>query len=206
MGARSMLLLDYRAAAEPDKGVLFLQGQPLTWLDEYIRDIKDFDPVPGLVRRTHRVATRQRAIDGLPDAQGKRLAAFLDDAGIGDFVVVPVTRAGTVIAGLGLHFDRTVPPALPALVAGQVGRPLFDSLERVAACQSTGKRPITHLSRREMECLQWVAEGRTSREIGVILGLEERTVHAHLARATRKLEASNRSQAVASALRLGLVR
>lgn len=70
------------------------------------------------------------------------------------------------------------------------GRP---SIERMA------------LSPRERECLQWVAEGKTSWECGVILGLSERTVRFYLESARHKLGASNTIHAVTKAGKASLL-
>jgi DNA-binding CsgD family transcriptional regulator len=61
------------------------------------------------------------------------------------------------------------------------------------------------LSRREVECLSWASAGKTSVEMSEILGLSEYTVNHYLNRATRKLDAVNRVQAVAKAIRAGLL-
>jgi len=61
------------------------------------------------------------------------------------------------------------------------------------------------LSDRERECLFWVAEGKTSEEVGVILGLSASTANSHLTSAMQKLGARNRALAVATAIRQGLI-
>ncbi len=61
------------------------------------------------------------------------------------------------------------------------------------------------LSARELECLSWVAKGKTDEEIGLILVRSRETVHFHLGKAMKKLAASNRSHAVAIACGLGLI-
>jgi DNA-binding CsgD family transcriptional regulator len=61
------------------------------------------------------------------------------------------------------------------------------------------------LSLRERECLQWCAAGKTSAETGAILSISEVTVNWHLKNAARKLDAVNRTHAVAKAVNLGLV-
>lgn len=68
-----------------------------------------------------------------------------------------------------------------------------------------GRRPNVALSRREIECLSWASAGKTSVEMSEILGLSEYTVNHYLNRATRKLDAVNRVQAVAKAIRAGLL-
>lgn len=61
------------------------------------------------------------------------------------------------------------------------------------------------LTDREIDCLNWTAAGKTSAEISEILGLSEHTVNHYLNRATRKLDTVNRTQAVARALRMGII-
>jgi LuxR family quorum sensing-dependent transcriptional regulator len=68
-----------------------------------------------------------------------------------------------------------------------------------------GRRPGISLSRREIECLSWASAGKTSVEMSEILGLSEYTVNHYLNRATRKLDAVNRVQAVVKAIRAGLL-
>jgi two-component system nitrate/nitrite response regulator NarL len=64
--------------------------------------------------------------------------------------------------------------------------------------------PIGDLTPREVEVLALLCEGLSSKEIGRRLDLSEPTVKTHLAHIYRKIGATNRAQAVAVALRLGL--
>lgn len=75
---------------------------------------------------------------------------------------------------------------------------------KVLDCRSETDAHVA-LSGREIECLSWVSAGKTSIEISGILGLSEYTVNHYLNRATRKMNAVNRVQAVAKAIRAGLL-
>ena len=61
------------------------------------------------------------------------------------------------------------------------------------------------LSQRELECLRWSAEGKTSSEISQIMSLSEHTINYYLVSAARKLDAVNRIQAVAQSIREGWI-
>ncbi|AKU17970.1 response regulator [Luteipulveratus mongoliensis] len=61
------------------------------------------------------------------------------------------------------------------------------------------------LSAREIEVLERVARGRTNAEIGRDLHVSEATVKTHLLRAFAKLEVSDRTSAVTTAMSLGLL-
>jgi DNA-binding CsgD family transcriptional regulator len=65
--------------------------------------------------------------------------------------------------------------------------------------------PLPHLTAREVECLYWVAAGKTSWEIGRLLSVAERTVVFHLQNTTRKLGVHGRQAAIARAIVLGLI-
>jgi len=61
------------------------------------------------------------------------------------------------------------------------------------------------LSERERECLAWVARGKSSWEISVIIGLSENTIAYYLKNAMKKMRAPNRVVAVVVAIRAGLI-
>jgi LuxR family quorum sensing-dependent transcriptional regulator len=74
----------------------------------------------------------------------------------------------------------------------------FDRLRGLAA-PTLERKP--RLTRRECEVLTWIANGKSAWEIGEILNISKRTVDEHAQTTFRKLDAANRTQAVAIALR-----
>lgn len=66
--------------------------------------------------------------------------------------------------------------------------------------------PLLPLSVREVECLQWVAAGKTDWDISVILAISEKSVNAYVERAKHKLGVTSRAQALVMALRHHLIR
>jgi two-component system, OmpR family, KDP operon response regulator KdpE len=93
-------------------------------------------------------------------------------------------------------------------ISGAVGRaPL--AREGIVVDALMQRRPSSekseiHLTEREREVLTWAARGKTSAEIAAILGVRERTVNFHCDRAMRRLDVTNRTQAVAKAIAQGL--
>lgn len=67
------------------------------------------------------------------------------------------------------------------------------------------KMVMKPLTARELTCLRWAAIGKTSWEVGVILGLAERTVNFHIHNACRKLDVHGRQAAITIALQAGLL-
>lgn len=71
--------------------------------------------------------------------------------------------------------------------------------------QSQTKTPLRQLSERELEVLRFVSNGKSNKQIADSLLISETTVKAHLRSVFRKLEVNDRAQAVAYAMRKGLV-
>lgn len=80
---------------------------------------------------------------------------------------------------------------------------LQDAIKRLRV--SENKEPPAKLTKREIECLTWATEGKSSWEISQILGCSERTAIFHLSNAANKLGATNRYQAISKALLSGII-
>ena len=68
-----------------------------------------------------------------------------------------------------------------------------------------GETPGEALTDREMEVLNLLAQGKTNKEIAKALVITERTVKFHVSSILRNLQATNRTEAVSQAARLGLI-
>jgi DNA-binding NarL/FixJ family response regulator len=87
-----------------------------------------------------------------------------------------------------------------------LGAVIENRLRRRRSEPSAAAKSNVHLTDREKEVLSWVGRGKTSAEIAIILGLSERTVNFHCDQAVKRLDVTNRTQAVATAVALGLIR
>jgi DNA-binding NarL/FixJ family response regulator len=120
----------------------------------------------------------------------------------------------------------SVSEAIRAGVAGYLLKDVgADELERAAKLAMEGKAVIhptltrmfleetrliprdspAPLSDREVEILQKVAYGASTREVAEELGISTHTVKTHMDRIFEKLEANDRAQAVAIAVRSGII-
>ncbi|MBI4683041.1 MAG: helix-turn-helix transcriptional regulator [Nitrospirae bacterium] len=64
---------------------------------------------------------------------------------------------------------------------------------------------ISPLSKREVEVLNWLKNGKSSWDIATILNISERTVNFHVRNIMQKLNAVSRTQAVAVAIENNLI-
>ena len=107
----------------------------------------------------------------------------------------------TIIAGARAYLDmgagpRLVREALDVVISGSIWAPrkllskLIDRLLSGEDASVTNPRP--HLTAREDQVLQLLLLARSNREIAEELGIEERTVKAHVGKLMRKIGAENR--------------
>jgi DNA-binding CsgD family transcriptional regulator len=65
------------------------------------------------------------------------------------------------------------------------------------------KQRTTGLTARQKQCLFWARQGKSSKDIGKILGISQDVVDQHIARACERLGVRTRIQAVIAAIREG---
>jgi len=70
---------------------------------------------------------------------------------------------------------------------------------------SNGIEKVPELSLREKECILWVARGKSSWDIGIIMSISENTVNFHIKNVMRKLDAASRTVAAIKAINLGFI-
>jgi LuxR family quorum sensing-dependent transcriptional regulator len=130
--------------------------------------------------------------------------ATIEDLGMNKGFLVPVIRASgstscVTMAGERPEFESRAKRAVYMLS-------LYAHARAVSLLDCTdGTRPRRELTLREREVLQWIAVGKSSWDVSVILGISERTVNWLISRATRKLNAVNRTHAVVNAIRAGQI-
>jgi DNA-binding NarL/FixJ family response regulator len=102
------------------------------------------------------------------------------------------------------------------LVKGTAPQQIRDSVRKVASGESLLPAAIAsklaesmahpELSERERQVLQYIANGRSNKEIGQVLYISENTVKAHVKSILTKLDAMGRTEAIAIATKRGLIR
>lgn len=122
-------------------------------------------------------------------------------AGASGYVLKDISKDELVRAIRVVHSGESlIQPALAKKVLKE-----FAHLAKGTQVQEQKHSLIRELSDREVEVLKLVAEGNSNKEIADKLSISEKTVKAHLRSTFRKLEVSDRAQAVAYAMRKGIV-
>jgi DNA-binding NarL/FixJ family response regulator len=139
----------------------------------------------------------------LPDMNGFELCRALRDelGGSTAIALVSGTRTSPIDVSSGLLIgadDYLVKPFDPNVLLARV-----HALARRVAPNGAGP-PAAGLTRRELEILRMLADGRDQAEIARALSVSPRTVGGHIEHILGKLGVHSRAQAVAAAYRLRL--
>lgn len=130
------------------------------------------------------------------------LALFVQEYGFNCWFITPVYHSDHGPAAVCFLGKRPPVSQSEAAELCLVSHLAHHRLRLVSAKPTKADSPLTE---RERECLVWTSAGKTSVEIARILSLSEHTVNHYLNNAARKLDAVNRTQAVAFAIRQGFI-
>ena len=139
----------------------------------------------------------------LTDPAEIRLQQALIDNGFPDGLASPCHGPGGYIGVTSLAFSALDEISPDERTAIEVAALTLHN--RMQASASHDPSPLLGLSRRERDCLAFLAEGYTDHEIAGRLGVADSTVITHVQNARRKLGARNRTQAVALAIAAGVL-
>lgn len=107
---------------------------------------------------------------------------------------------------LGVDRDVKLPKAEDKMVKLMGELQLLAVHAQAAALRFlTPTEQLPRPSPRELEVLRWIREGKSTWEIGNIIGISEATVNFHVANVVRKLSTSGRHQAVLKAINQGWI-
>lgn len=184
---------------------ILLSGWPEGWLHRYLEeDYVQVDPVCRRLLSASMPFAWSEAPYDPDDAAAARVMNEAPDFGLHEGFAVPIYtthgfQAAVTFSARRLDLDREMRGGLHlvAIYAHNKVRSLLGSRRT---------RPAPHLSPRETECLKWASVGKSSWDISVLLNISERTVDQYFAAASAKLNTVNRTQAVAEALRMKLIR
>jgi DNA-binding NarL/FixJ family response regulator len=126
----------------------------------------------------------------------------------GEAYVAQALRAGVAGYLLKDAADDDLPMAIKAVSRGDVylsPRISRQVVERYVQSSATQPDPLAGLTTRQREILQLVAEGKSSKEIAVLLDLSVKTVESHRGQIMERLGVHDVTGLVRFAIRVGLV-
>lgn len=163
--------------------------------DVLLIDVRLHDP--GVLSTLNEIA-RQHPESGVvifTDCEGPGQVRSAIFAGVRGYVLKSadshdLLRAVKIVAGGGAYLqDEVVPSVLKCL--GQ---------------RASGRSDVQVLSPRQLRIVEAMSKGMTNKRIGALLGVNEETIKSYLKQIFEKLDAKDRTHAVAIALRQNLIR
>jgi DNA-binding CsgD family transcriptional regulator len=182
-------------------------GVSTEWLKEYNRqNMVLIDPIAKELLRTFDFLIFYELMKRSPAILKNPVSRLAQDFKILNGFTYAVRSAdNTNVSSLVFYFDN---PAAKVdqrtMVITKYIVPFLAELYKKIIEPSAETEPAP-LTKREKEVLRWMLEGKTSWEISIILALSERTVNFHVANILSKFNATNRTQAVAIALKHNLI-
>lgn len=196
-----------RAGREGASGPAILLNFPAAWEKHYrANEYHRIDPVfqyAQLAGRPFFWEELPRLMALSPDQ--KRLLEESMAAGMTGGACVPLYGPRGSVALISFAASRAQPQTAACLgqlnaLAGQ-----FHLAYMRFAPADAAPDPAPQITRRERECLRWVARGKSSADIAAILGISENTVNFHIKKLLCKLEVHSRTVAVLRAQNMGLL-
>ncbi len=182
-------------------GGVLLNGWPAGWFDHYCdANFHQHDPVAQFTRKQSRAFLWSEAPIAADNAIGRAVMEIAaTDYRLHAGLCVPIHglagyQASISFAGAEIDDRLEARAAMEMIAVYAVNR--CNQLRT----EATVRRLLTA---REREVMAWVAAGKTAWDIGCILVISEDTVNKLVASAMRRLNACNRPQAVAEAIRHG---
>lgn len=122
-------------------------------------------------------------------------------------ITLPVRDASANrLGGFGIAFEATSEGERDDILAANRHAIEFSSaLLHARVMQKDMTTQMFPLSPRERECLLWASTGLTNKEIAFRLSISDKTVEHHMRLAAKRLDARNRTHAVARALVFDLI-
>ena len=190
-----------------DARLIMIDGYPPGWVKRYFEQHHfDADPVMAYCAK-HVVPMCWSDISQEPGSQAERMMQEAAGFGLRDGVTMPLHSPQGELSILSLAVDA--PPDEARAISQRalnhvqvLAGYLHEAVRRVSGLLHNGSPNLTP---REIECLRWAADGKTSSEIAQLLALSESTANFHLNNAMRKLDVANRQHAVAKAALQGLI-
>ena len=143
----------------------------------------------------------------LKDLQPEQLYDMLRAVTRGESPISPI-MAGRLLAEFRRQHTEGAAQGRPEMAATAAPQPVPGAAPAPSA-EAIARFPLASaaaqiLTRRELETLQYVADGLSNKEIGVCLSITEGTVKNHVHNALEKLQLDNRIQAAAYVVRQGI--
>ena len=208
-GGSAFIICDIPANGQARPEDIHASGWNAQWEEKYVANgyVLD-DPIPNYVNKTiNPYYWHDAAMQVQPDTLAYRIMnEARSEFHMGDGLCIPIHGlkgiAGLVSIATELNHFELSEQENAAL--HMIGIYAYEAIRRLNPRNGCLDSKLT-LSRRESECVKWIAEGKTTWETSVILGIAEDTARQYLRSAAEKLDTRTRAHLVSRAHRMNLL-
>jgi LuxR family quorum sensing-dependent transcriptional regulator len=207
LGLDSFLVGIFPAPRREHEPLLFLHNWPEDWFNRYMkRNYRNVDPILRKGSNTlEPFAWNEVPLDRDREPLAYNVMSEAKEFGLKTGFMVPVLTQSGDHGGVTFGSERFEASAEARRALHLIGLSAYGKVRAIAYARRGQDSPPPKLSAREIEVLKWCSSGKSNSAIGEILTLAETTVETYVTRACRKLDACNRTQAVAEAIRHRLI-
>lgn len=199
------------SSRQPFDDRVLWEAWPKQWAEQYRRsNFYVYDPLaPEIRRRVEMFAWSDVPLDNVSPAARKVMNIAAEDYHLKFGLCAPVHglngyQSGLSLAGREVEHTPEANAAIELVAIYASNRfAVLRSREQSKNPKETSKAAL--LTTREREVMNWVAAGKTAWDTSVILSISEDTVNKTVTAAMQKLNAHTRAQAVAEAIKRGLI-
>jgi LuxR family transcriptional regulator, quorum-sensing system regulator BjaR1 len=209
LGGTAYIICDIPPGAPPEAHHIHMSGWNTQWFKKYVDlNYAADDPVPNFVNNTvdpyyWRDASKHmqgngRALNIMQEARSEFRMA--------DGFCVPLhgLRGVAGVVSIATETENWTLSDREHALLHFVGIYAYEAMRRLRIGSAGGGSQI-RLSPRELECIKWIAEGKTNWEVSVILGIAHDTANQYLKSAAQKLNTRSKAHLVARAHRMNLI-
>jgi len=183
--------------------MMVVHNLPEAWVSEYINSNYVLnDPIVHRCMAAKDPFLWREAVGPMVSSEANVIMRRAEYFGLTNGVCFPIHNINGFEAGVSISGSDTSLPNTRIRSLHLASIMAFNTLRKLRSDHSLR---IEAISERESEVLTWCALGKTSKEIAYILFVTENTVNVHIKNAISKLSAKNKTEAVAIAVRKGII-
>ena len=175
---------------------------PQAWLDRYVeQNYCDFDDV---FKAAFNQTTPFVWKDGDRDMKNQQIFSESGEFGIVHGITVPIIVKGYYPSTVNIAGDIANIPEENFHALHLISIHYHDLILNILT-QNKEKHKKVCLTKRQKECLQWAAGGKSYNDIGDILSISTRTVQFHISNTMKAFGVATHEQAIAKATSMGII-
>lgn len=187
-------------------GHVLLNAWPNDWILRYFNnDYQHHDPTIGMVREKHApFLWRDIEARRLQSATARDVMGEAGEFGLREGYTLALQTLGGTVIGFSIGGEHI---EMKDYERGGLGLLATCAVDRALQLRELDQLPLQKgITSRERRALQLAADGLKDHEIGIRMGITHHGAEKHLHSVREKLEAKNTTNAIAIAIRLGLIR